>query len=137
MIHLLTIQRKDIFVGFLLFATGVIIFPLHVCAEKTKQKDTACVQITKRDPFWPVGFVSKKLDQNNKTENTGLLDWDGAMNNVKINGYGTGTGSFVLINNIPKKIGDTVSVDYKGHHYEWIVESIADTVDSVKFKRVQ
>jgi len=140
MIHLFVIQQKSVFMGLFLFVTGAIIFPLHICAEETKQKDPACVNITKRDPFWPVGFVSKKLrkiSDPKKEGPKGPIDWDGAMNNVKINGVSKkGTESFVMINTDTKKIGDTVSVDYKGHRYEWIVESItsAGSENSVKLK---
>jgi len=140
MIHLFSIQQKSVFVGLFLFVMEAIILPLHVCAEETKQKDPACVYITKRDPFWPVGFVSKNLGKNNKIENKGPkgpVDWKEAMNNVKINGVSKkGTEYVAIINNRVKKVGDIVVLTFKGSRYEWIVESItaAGSENSVKLK---
>jgi hypothetical protein len=131
MIHLFMNRKKDIFVGLFLFVAGSMIFPLQTCAEEKKKKEPPLVKITKRDPFWPVGFVSKRLSQNNKVKNKGPkgpVDWKKAMNNVKINGVSKkGTEYVAIINNRVKKVGDTVVLTFEGSRYEWIVESITAT----------
>jgi len=124
MIRLFATQHKNIFMILFLFISGVIVFPLQVCAEKTEKKAPSCAQITKRDPFWPVGYVSKRVIKSGSRKE-GPVNWEEARKNVKINGIVRRKDEYVvIINSRVKKIGDVVIFDFKGYRYKWVIESI-------------
>jgi len=133
MIRILLSRFKTGRICLLFFLMGFLLLPTQGMAKKIKKGTSSEVGTLKRDPFWPVGFVPK--NKRPQKVIVGNVDWKKAMNNVKINAVSNkGTEAIAIINGLRKTVGDTVSVNYKGHRYEWIVESITTTKNSVKLK---
>lgn len=95
----------------------------------------------KRDPFWPVGYMPKRVVQaapEKKPEPVkAVRDWSGAMQQVKINGVSSkGHEEFyAVVNGELKSVGETFSVEYQGAVYTWEVASI-EPPGSVRLRRV-
>ena len=133
MIRILLSRFKTGRICLLFFLMGFLLLPIQGMAKKIKKRTSSEVGALKRDPFWPVGFIPKNKGPQKVV--VGDVDWKKAMNSVRINAVSKkGTEAIAIINNRKKKVGDTVSVNYKGHRYEWIVESITTTKNAVKLK---
>ncbi|MDF7801283.1 hypothetical protein P4C99_17525 [Pontiellaceae bacterium B1224] len=96
--------------------------------------------VSKRDPFWPVGYVPKELQKNSAKEvkkPTESNDWNGAMKKVVINGVSSRADNefFAVVNGEVKSVNDTISVTHDGMTYTWAVASIKPP-GSVKLRRV-
>jgi len=113
--NLFLVQAR--FVCLTLFVIASLFFSLSVKATGKRDKNV-------RDPFWPVGYVSKRVIQSGP-EKKGPVNWEEARKNIKINGIVRKKDEYVvIINNRVKKIGDTVTFNFKGHCYRWVIESI-------------
>ncbi|WP_372845664.1 hypothetical protein [Pontiella sp.] len=98
----------------------------------------------KRDPFCPVGYVSKRAKAAAKEKTAAephkpalVNDWDNAMKKVVINGVSSRGGDefYAVINGQVKRVGDSVSVDFGGTIYTWAVDGIQPP-GSVKLRRM-
>ena len=98
------------------------------------------ISASKRDPFWPVGYVPKELQKKVEAvvkKPTESNDWSGAMKKVVINGVSSRANNdfFAVVNGEVKSVNDTVSVTHGGMTYTWAVASIKPP-GSVKLRRV-
>jgi hypothetical protein len=97
----------------------------------------------RRDPFWPVGYVPKKVTSivpvEISTQSEVKVDnsWNEAMKKVVINGVSSRAENayIAVINGQIKSIGDTVTVNHSGTLYTWAVDGV-EPPDSVKLRRV-
>jgi hypothetical protein len=118
-----------------------------VQAQKTDSNGTNDAEeqktMIRRDPFWPVGYVPKKVTSivpveiSTKSEVKVDNSWNEAMKKVVINGVSSRAENayIAVINNQIKSIGDTVTVNHSGTLYTWAVDVI-EPPDSVKLRRV-
>lgn len=95
---------------------------------------------SKRDPFWPVGYVPRELQKKAEVvvkKPTESSDWSGAMKKVVINGVSSRANNdfFAVVNGEVKSVNDTVSVTHGGITYTWAVANIKPP-GSVKLRRV-
>jgi hypothetical protein len=131
--------------GLVLSLVGIGLFLCPVSFSQTKPSSgtndaNSVATVSKRDPFWPVGFVPKELQKKDEADvkkPTDSNDWSGAMKKVVINGVSS-RGSddfFAVVNGQVKSISDTVSVVHEGVTYTWEVASIKPP-GSVKLRRV-
>lgn len=84
---------------------------------------------TKRDPFWPVGYVPKSMkgDAGDEVEKEkGNTDWKEARKKIVVNGVSScGDNKYVaVINNKIKSVGELVSVELGNTRYTWKIDSI-------------
>ena len=99
--------------------------------------------LPRRDPFWPVGYVPKKVtsivpvELSKKSEVKVDNSWNEAMKKVVINGVSSRAENayFAVINGQIKSIGDTVTINHGGILYTWAVDGV-EPPDSVKLRRV-
>ncbi len=95
--------------------------------------------VTKRDPFWPVGYKSDQVQrvQRSVSGTSTVGSWKEAMKQVVINGVSSSTDDdvYAVINGELKSVGDTVSIRLKGAVYTWAVDSI-EPAGGVKLRRV-
>ena len=112
-----------------------------VSAEKAQpgsvaeDKQTGLLQ--KRDPFWPVGYVSQRIPPpppaEGKTELTQAVavatvsqNWARALERLRVQGIVGGRNGkfFATVNNKVVEQGDEVSVSFEGSTYRWRISSI-------------
>lgn len=99
--------------------------------------------VQKRDPFWPVGYVPKRIKTTapEQTEKVVLPivnnDWNAAMKKIVINGVSSRADNefFAVINGRVKSVGEEVTLTHEGMIYTWAVEEISPP-RSVKLRRV-
>lgn len=133
--------------------TGRLCFPivgigLLLCSDSFSQTKSPggtndadiVVTASKRDPFWPVGYVPKELQKKEVAvvkKPTESNDWSGAMKKVVINGVSSRANNefFAVVNGEVKSVNDTVSVTHGGMTYTWAVASIKPP-GSVRLRRV-
>lgn len=133
--------------------SGKCMFPMVgiaflLCSASFSQTNTTSgindaqveLSASKRDPFWPVGYVPKELQKKVKAvvkKPTESNDWSGAMKKVVINGVSSRANNdfFAVVNGQVKSVNDTVSVSHGGMIYTWAVASIKPP-GSVKLRRV-
>lgn len=97
----------------------------------------------RRDPFWPVGYVPKKItsvipvEYSKNSEVKVDNSWNEAMKKVVINGVSARAENayFAVINGQIKSIGDTVTINHSGTLYTWAVDGV-EPPDLVKLRRV-
>jgi hypothetical protein len=139
--------QKLMMLGFSLLVSAFLLgaLPGESHADGFAGTDNAYKEATfKRDPFCPVGYVSKRqkaaAEENAKPEplEPALANnWDSAMKKVVINGVSSRADDefFAVINGQVKSVGDSVSVDFGGTVYTWAVDGI-NPPGSVKLRRV-
>ena len=101
------------------------------------------VTSSKRDPFWPVGYVPEQVvaDGQGVVNKPGKPkvnnNWSTAMKEVVINGVSSRSNNefYAVINGSVKSVGDTVAVNHEGTTYTWAVDSIKPP-GSVNLRRV-
>lgn len=122
---------------------GFFIQPCEAEAEHGKANAEESVVVVKRDPFWPIGYIPKKVDNpsgdgagDTKNKKKGNIDWEEAMKRVVINGVSSrATDEYIaVINNEVKSVGESVSIRYGGVKYTWKVDRITPP-SSVKLRR--
>lgn len=100
---------------------------------------TALPERPERNPFWPVGRDPTAVAALAAAATPGgpepppkppvpAADWDGARKLVHIEGLSRSSSgkSVAIINGKVWQSGDSLSVDYNGRVYRWIIRSIGD-----------
>lgn len=136
-------------ISVLMFAGAVFIgssMPVAAQSQSSGDGGTGIANKTgysvERDPFSPVGFKKEVeappevvKDSVEKTIEAGSSEWDEAMKMVKVNGVSSrGSEVVAVINGAVKTVGDSISVDFKGRKYTWVVGRITPP-RSVKLRR--
>jgi len=95
-----------------------------------------------RDPFWPVGYVPRKLERTTAVKaaapvpesapDLGLPDWDGARKKMDSRGIsrigrdrdGAQDKYLAVVNGKVVEAGDVVTVPFDGRLYRWRIQAI-------------
>ena len=95
-----------------------------------------------RDPFWPIGFVPKRVVFEQEAGEPVVqveaeTDWSKAMKHIAIQGVSSRSGSefFAIINGEVKAAGEKVAVVVDDVQYTWVIESISPP-HSVRLRRM-